>query len=184
MLDSGFFSRDAVQVARELIGCPLLVAGVGGLIVETEAYTENDRASHSFRGPTGSNATMFGNPAHAYVYRTYGIHWCLNFVCLPGSAVLIRALAPTTGLADMESRRGGGRARALCSGPGRLAQALGVTGDLDGAPLTMAPFQLQPASVPVEVVTGVRIGITKDADRPWRFGERGSQFLSRPFSIN
>lgn len=182
MLDMDFFSRDAVLVARALVGCSLLIDGVGGRIVETEAYSANDRASHSFRGRTKSNATMFGDPAHAYVYRSYGLHWCLNFVCVPGSAVLIRAVSPTAGVAAMEDRRGGVPARLLCSGPGRLAQAMGVGAHLNGASVTKAPFELEMPRSPAEVVTGTRVGITKDADRPWRFGEKDSPFLSRPFA--
>lgn len=182
MLSTEFFARDAVLVAYDLVGCSLLIAGVGGTIVETEAYTVEDRASHSFRGRTKSNSTMFGEPAHAYVYRSYGLHWCLNFVCLPGSAVLIRALHPEVGLAAMRSRRNVDSARLLCSGPGRLAHATGVSGHLDGAKLTMAPFELGLARCSKEIVTGVRIGISKDAHRPWRFGEKGSPYLSRPFA--
>lgn len=176
-----FFARHAVQVAAELIGAAFQVAGVGGVIVETEAYTDDDAASHSHRGMTPRNRTMFGPPARAYVYRSYGLHWCLNFVCLPGSAVLIRAIMPVEGLEDMRLRRGVSDARLLCSGPGRLCQALGVTGALDGRPLAEAPFSLALAASRPPVLSGRRIGITKAADLSRRFGLEGSAFLSKPF---
>ncbi len=184
MLAAAFFDRDVDEVARDLIGTTLLVAGVGGVVVETEAYGREDPASHSFSGPTARNAAMFGPPGHAYVYRSYGIHWCLNLVCGPaghGAAVLIRALQPTRGLPEMKRRRGIADERLLCSGPGRLSQALGISRDLDGHALDASPFRLTGRSEEVPIVTGSRIGISKAADRLWRFGLAGSRRLSRPF---
>jgi DNA-3-methyladenine glycosylase len=176
-----FHSRSPVA-ARDMIGWTLLYNGVGGRIVETEAYHHEDPASHSFSGPTPRNEVMFGPPGVLYVYRSYGIHWCMNLVCGdgPGSAVLLRALEPTVGLAQMSERRGTNDPRLLCSGPGRLGQALGVTRAQNGLRVDAAPFELIPGN-PVEVAVGPRIGITKALDVPWRFGERGSRFLSKPF---
>jgi DNA-3-methyladenine glycosylase len=176
-----FFSRSAVEVARELIGAKLLVAGVGGIIVETEAYQPDDPASHAFRGPTPRNLAMFGPPGHAYIYRSYGIHWCLNFVCLPGSAVLIRALEPSDGLDQMRQRRGLEATRLLCSGPGRLTQALGIDLSLNALPLDRPPFDLTLPVSTAETVSGPRIGITRAMELPWRFGLAGSAFASKRF---
>ena len=181
------FNAPSHQVAQQLIGTVLLVDGVGGRIVETEAYDREDPASHSFAGPTLRNAVMFGAPARTYVYRSYGIHWCLNFVCCApghGAGVLIRALEPLAGIAAMRERRDALQAdvRLLCSGPGKLSQALGVTRVHNGMPLALPPFELAPRSEPVEVVAGPRIGISKAVDQPWRFGLLGSRFLSKPFA--
>jgi DNA-3-methyladenine glycosylase len=179
----GFWARHPVEVAKDLIGWTVLVDGVGGRIVETEAYHHEDPASHSFAGPTARNEVMFGPPAHVYVYRSYGIHWCMNFVCwsgAPGGAVLIRALEPTHGLEVMRERRGLAEARALCSGPGKLCQALAVTREHNGAALDQPPFEAWPGPAR-GLVVGPRIGITKAAEVPWRFGEAGSRFVSRPF---
>jgi DNA-3-methyladenine glycosylase len=173
------------EVAPELLGTVLLVDGVGGIVVEVEAYDRKDPASHGFGGPTARNASMFGPPGHAYVYRSYGIHWCLNLVCggeNTAEAALVRALEPTDGLAEMRARRGVEDVRLLCSGPGRLCQALAVTRAHDGLPIDAPPFELRAAAEPVEAVSGPRIGITRAVDRPWRYGVAGSRFLSRPFT--
>jgi DNA-3-methyladenine glycosylase len=185
-LGRGFFARSVHEVARELIGCTLLVDGVGGVIVEVEAYDQEDPASHGFRGRTQRNRSMFGPPGHAYVYRSYGIHWCLNLVCEEegvAAAALIRALHPTHDLDRMRARRGADDLRLLCSGPGKLCQALGVTVGHDGLPLDRPPFELLPARTPAEVVSGPRVGITHAAELPWRYGLAESPFLSRSFAL-
>jgi DNA-3-methyladenine glycosylase len=168
------------------VGCTLVGADASGVIVEVERYQQDDPASHSFRGPTTRAAVMFGPPGRAYVYRSYGVHWCLNLVCEPegrGAAVLLRALAPLSGLESMRARRGGVGDRLLCSGPGRLTQALGVDGRHDGTPLDGRPLAVLARTGSVEVVSGPRIGITRALDQPWRFGLAGSPHLSRPFPV-
>ncbi|WP_101340981.1 DNA-3-methyladenine glycosylase [Cereibacter azotoformans] len=180
---AAFFGRDATSVAVDLVGAHLAVRGAGGRIVETEAYAPDDPASHSFRGPTARNGSMFGSPGCAYVYLSYGIHLCLNVVCAPGHAVLIRALEPTEGLAEMARRRGTEEVKRLCSGPGRIGQALGLSLADDGARFGTAGFLLRPGA-PLEagaILVGPRIGISRAAERPWRFGLRGSPCLSRRF---
>jgi len=171
-------------VARELIGATLLVSGAGGIIVEAEAYHHTDPAAHSYSGQTPRNAVMFGPPGYLYVYRSYGIHWCMNFVCEKegsASAVLIRAIEPTHGLSKMRRRRGVKDERLLCSGPGKLCQALAVTHAHNGLPLDKSPFKLFARGAKPGILVGPRIGITKAAEKPWRFGMKGSRFLSRPF---
>jgi DNA-3-methyladenine glycosylase len=183
-LSQSFFDRSVHDVAPELIGATLLFGGVGGVIVEVEAYDHEDPAAHGYRGKTARNASMFGPAGHAYVYRSYGIHWCLNFVCDEvgaASAVLIRALDPTAGLEAMRARRGIADDRLLCAGPGRLCQALAITGERDGLPLDRQPFDLRARERVPEVARGARVGITKAADKPWRYGLAGSRFLSRSF---
>jgi len=178
------FDADAVVVARALIGVTLLVHRVGGVIVETEAYDQHDPASHSHSGPTLRNAVMFGASGHAYVYRSYGIHWCLNFVCREpghGAGVLIRAIEPVHGIDAMRERRGMDDLRLLCAGPGRLGQALGIKPAHNGKPLDAPPFDLRAATVAPTLAIGPRIGISKARDNPWRFGLAGSPYLSRRF---
>ncbi len=174
-----FFDRPASEVAYDLIGAEFTVANAGGMIVETEAYSDEDPASHSYKGQTIRNQAMFGPPANSYIYRSYGRHWCLNFVCQPGSAVLVRALEPTMGLGLMRQRRGLDNPLLFCSGPGRLCQALAITGELNGQSLATAPFHLAIPAVPQMICTGQRVGITKAVEVPWRFGLKGSPFLSK-----
>jgi DNA-3-methyladenine glycosylase len=179
-----FFDRSVHEVAPELIGATLLFNDVGGVIVEVEAYHHTDPAAHSYRGETARNAVMFGPPGFVYVYRSYGIHWCVNFVCEAegsASAVLIRALEPTQGLPAMRRRRGAVDDRLLCSGPGKLTEALGIGGKHNGLALDRAPFALYARAQAPDVVTGPRIGLTKAVELPWRYGLEGSRFLSKPF---
>jgi DNA-3-methyladenine glycosylase len=183
-LKRGFFARSVHEVAPDLIGVTLLFNGVGGVIVEVEAYHHTEPAAHSYNGPTPRNLVMFGPPGFVYVYRSYGIHWCVNFVCEKkgsAAAVLIRALEPTHGLAAMRRRRGLDEDRALCSGPGKLTEALGITHDQNGLALDTPPFALHARKGKVDVVSGIRIGLTKAVDLPWRYGLKGSKFLSKPF---
>jgi DNA-3-methyladenine glycosylase len=183
-LARAFFARSVHEVAPELIGAMFLVDGIGGPIVEVEAYHHTEPAAHSFGGPTARNAVMFGPPGYAYVYRSYGIHWCVNFVCEAensASAVLIRALMPTKGLPPMRRRRGLEDERLLCAGPGRLCEALAITRAHNGMALDEPPFALFARTSPVEIAAGPRIGISKAAELPWRYGLAGSRFLSRPF---
>jgi DNA-3-methyladenine glycosylase len=182
-LSRSFFSRSVHEVAPALVGVEFLVGGVGGVIVETEAYDQEDPAAHGYRGRTERNAAMFGPAGHAYVYRSYGIHWCVNFVCEGegvASAVLIRALEPTRGLDAMRRRRGLDDERLLCAGPGRLCQALAITREHDGLPLDEPPFRLEPRREEADVVRGARVGISRATELPWRYGLAGSRFLSRP----
>jgi DNA-3-methyladenine glycosylase len=176
-------ARSVHEAARELVGWTLLVDGVGGRIVETEAYAQDDPASHSFAGRTSRNAAMFGPPGRLYVYRSYGVHWCANVVCCAegvGAAVLLRAVEPLHGLDVMRARRGVADVRLLCSGPGRLAQALDITSDHDGASLDAPPFELCPPDADLSVVTGPRVGITRGTEHEWRYALTESAFVSRP----
>ena len=175
-------SRSVHEVAPALIGWTFLVDGVGGTIVEVEAYREDDPASHSYGGPRGRNVIMFGPPGRLYVYRSYGVHWCANLVCETegrGAAVLLRALEPVAGLEIMRERRGVDDARLLCAGPGRLTQALGITDEHNGSSLLAAPFELRPPLETIEVAVSRRIGITRAPEQPWRYLAAGSRFVSR-----
>ncbi|MBN9006386.1 MAG: DNA-3-methyladenine glycosylase [Rhizobiales bacterium] len=183
-LKCSFFSRNVLEVAPDLIGATLLVNGVGGVIVEVEAYHHTEPAAHSYRGPTPRNMVMFGPAGFTYIYRSYGIHWCMNFVCEKegsAAAVLIRALQPTHGIPAMRRRRGLHDERSLCSGPGKLCEALGISIAHNALPLDAPPIALYRRTEAIDVVTGVRIGITKAAALPWRYGLKGSKFVSKPF---
>jgi DNA-3-methyladenine glycosylase len=185
-LEADFFDRSVHDVARDLIGCALLFDGVGGVIVECESYERDDPACHAHVGLTPRTEPLFGPPGHAYVYLSYGVHCCLNFVCEregAAAAVLIRALEPRWGVEEMSRRRGREDGRELCSGPGKLTQALGIGLQMDRAPLTEPPFELHArdeAWSEVAVVTGPRIGISRAAELPWRFCAAGTEYLSRP----
>jgi DNA-3-methyladenine glycosylase len=183
-LKRSFFARSVLEVAPDLIGATMLVDGVGGIIVEVEAYHHTEPAAHSFNGPTPRNMVMFGPPGFSYVYRSYGIHWCVNFVCEKAgsaSAVLIRALEPTHGIPAMRRRRGLHDEQSLCSGPGKVCEALGITIAHSELPLDVSPFALHARLGKPEIVSGLRIGITKAADLPWRYGLKGSRFVSKRF---
>ena len=186
MIARDFFARSVHEVAPDLIGVTLLVDGVGGRIVEVEAYDQEDPASHGYRGRTARNVSMFGPPGHAYVYRSYGIHWCLNLVCGDegvAEAVLVRALEPTHGIATMQRRRGLSDVRALCSGPGKLCQALAITREHDGLPLDRPPFDIRERKGVPEIATGPRIGIAQATELSWRYALSGSKFLSRALRV-
>jgi DNA-3-methyladenine glycosylase len=186
VLHRSFFDRSVHDAAPDLIGTTLLVDGVGGTIVEVEAYDRDDPAAHGFRGRTERNASMFGPPGYAYIYRSYGLHWCLNFVCEDvgiACAILIRAIEPRFGIPVMQARRGLSDIRLLCSGPGRVCEALGLTRKHDGLALDQPPFEIRSRPSPVRVNNGLRIGITKAADKPWRYGLADSRFLSRPLRL-
>jgi len=183
-LTKKFFARSVHEVAPDLIGATLLVDGVGGIIIEVEAYHHTEPAAHSFNGPTPRNMVMFGPPGFLYVYRSYGIHWCMNFVCEKegsASAVLIRAIEPTHGIPAMRRRRGLHDERSLCSGPGKLCEAMGVSIKHNTLPLDASPIAVYARKSKPEIVSGIRIGITKAAELPWRYGLKGSKFLSKPF---
>jgi DNA-3-methyladenine glycosylase len=184
-LKRAFFNRSVLEVAPDLIGVTLLVDGVGGIIVEVEAYHHTEPAAHSYNGQTARNAVMFGPAGFVYVYRSYGIHWCVNFVCEKAgsaSAVLIRALEPTHGIPAMRRRRGLHDERSLCSGPGKLTEALAITHDHNGLALDKPPMALYAPTAKPDVVTGLRIGLTKAVALPWRYGLKGSKFVSKPFA--
>jgi DNA-3-methyladenine glycosylase len=183
-LGADFFERSVHAVARDLVGCTLLYEGRGGVIVETESYEADDPACHAYVGLTERTRVLFGPPGYAYVYLSYGIHSLLNAVAEPegeAAAVLIRALEPTHGIEQMRARRGAKPDLDLCSGPGKLTEALGITLADNETDLTREPFLLTPPQGdPPAIVTGPRIGITKAVDRPWRFCAAGSPYVSRP----
>ena len=184
-LTKAFFARSVQKVAPDLIGATLLVNGVGGIIVEVEAYHHTEPAAHSFNGPTPRNMVMFGPPGFLYVYRSYGIHWCMNFVCEKegsAAAVLVRAIEPAFGIATMQRRRGVQDERNLCSGPGKVCEALGVSDKLNGHALDAPPIEIFARTRKPDIVSGIRIGITKAVELPWRYGLKGSKFMSKPFS--
>ncbi|WP_209425484.1 DNA-3-methyladenine glycosylase [Pararhodobacter sp. SW119] len=180
MLPQDWFERPATAVAPDLIGTELILRGCGGIITETEAYDPGDPSSHSHRGPNKRNAAMFGPGGRAYVYRSYGIHWCLNVVCGAGHGVLIRAFEPRFGIARMQERRGTDRPRLIASGPGRVGQALAVGPEDNHTPFDAPDFCIRPGAS-ADLLVGPRIGITRAADWPRRFGMKGSAYLSRPF---
>lgn len=181
-IGKSFFDRDVDVVARALIGTTFMVDGVGGVIVETESYDPTDPASHSFGMRQAEwTASMFGPPGHAHVYKVYGLHWCLNFVCRVASAVLIRAIEPKYGIERMIRRRGTDRLEQLCSGPGRLCEALAITKSLDGASLVRAPLSVEERSKRPQLVSGKRIGLTKGVEAERRYGLKSSIFLSKKF---
>jgi DNA-3-methyladenine glycosylase len=186
-LSHAFFDRPVLEVAPALLGCIVRCGETAGVIVETEAYHESEPAAHSFVGRTARNQVLFGPPGRAYVYRSYGIHACINAVCEPegiGAAALIRALEPLDGIEHMRQRRGLERLEDLCSGPGKLTQALGITLEHNATDLAAGPIAIEappPGWEDVEVVVGTRIGITKAAELPWRFCAVGSRSVSRPW---
>ncbi|HWA54062.1 MAG TPA: DNA-3-methyladenine glycosylase [Solirubrobacterales bacterium] len=184
-LGADFFDRSVHLVAHELIGCRFFFNGCGGVIVETESYERDDPACHAYVGLTDRTAVLFGPPGRSYVYLSYGIHSLLNFVAEPegeAAAVLVRALEPTTGIEQMRARRGARPDSELCSGPGKLTEALGISLEHNDEDLSRDPFLLLPPAGEWEgeVVTGPRIGITKAVERPWRFCAAGNPNVSRP----
>jgi DNA-3-methyladenine glycosylase len=189
VLETEFFNRSVHDVARDLIGCTVEHGPTAGVIVETESYHADDEACHAFGGLTRRNSVLFGPPAHAYVYLSYGIHSLLNFVAEPdgdAAAVLMRALEPSKGIGLMRERRGVDRVEDLCSGPGKLSQALGVGLELNGSSLVDGPIRVlpRPAGYRPEIITAPRVGITKAADLPWRFCAAGSRCVSRPRPVS
>ncbi len=183
MTDAAFYDRPVLEVARDLLGCIVEHEGTSGVIVETEAYHHSEPACHAYVGLTARTSTLYGPPGRTYVYRSYGIHALLNAVCEPegeGAAVLIRALEPLDGIELMRERRGLQPVEQLCSGPGKLTQALGIDLSLNGSSLLDGPIRLH-REEPLEAVVGTRVGITKAAALPWRFCAAGSRHVSRPW---